>query len=330
MMKVGYQGIASSNTELATKKILSILQKDFELVPLVTPDRVMDALKKGEIDYGVLAAKNNTAGIVMETFEEVISKNVECIFAQVMPIHHCLFVKDVTVSKAHVKTIASHPQGIKQCLGNIQEHYPDALTKGMEDTALAAERLAKGEYPKSTAVLCTAEAGKRSGLYMLEENFEDANDNCTEFRMYRIQRPLVMKEKYQSITGYWKYVVTQFANEEIDIQEKYSRPRIVKITEEDGKLHMIGYAMTTTPPTKLYFNPLPKTSETKFEYEFKHQPHAPAAGKVTLNTKTQSINRGIMKIDGIYENFHNELFGVIRFIRITQSDFVLLKHSVFL
>ena len=80
MVKVGYQGIEGSNSEEAAKKLCEIKGiKEFELVPLVTSRGVVEKLNRNEIDYGVMAYKNNIGGKVQETIDALSMINYELV-----------------------------------------------------------------------------------------------------------------------------------------------------------------------------------------------------------------------------------------------------------
>ena len=58
-LKIGYQGAEGSNANIAAQKLIKEFpdtkQIEFELIPLITSEQVVKALKNHEIDYGVFA-----------------------------------------------------------------------------------------------------------------------------------------------------------------------------------------------------------------------------------------------------------------------------------
>lgn len=184
-VKIGFQGIEGSNSETASVNMSERLGwTEVELVPLVSSRAVVDALIKGEIDYGVMAVLNHVAGTVQETEAALKNLTYTTVAADCLPIHHCLFVKDSSVIK--LNTVASHIQALRQCRNNLQIEYPDAGLKEVEDTAIAARYLSEGVLSPDTGVLCRRDAGERYGLYLLRENMEDSSKNATEFIMIEI------------------------------------------------------------------------------------------------------------------------------------------------
>lgn len=179
-IRIGYQGIAGSNSEAASIGF-SVTQgmKNVEYIPLVNSTNVVDALMAGKIDYGVMASRNHIAGYVKETEDALTGISYHLAAALCLPIHHCLFVKDPTVTRPAV--IASHPQALAQCKETLLQEYPDANLKEIEDTAIGARYLSDGTLPDDTGVLCRNNAGEAFGLHLLRENLEDDPTNATDF-----------------------------------------------------------------------------------------------------------------------------------------------------
>ena len=184
--RVGYMGIPLSNSEhmamiFSEKHGL----KNIELVPLMSANNVVKALVSGDIVYGVLATLNRFAGTVVETRIALRDRyDIEKIDSDWTPIHHCVFTKDKDVK---VTRVVSHIQALLQSEKNLKELYPDAEWMECEDTAYAAEMLAKGELPEGSAAVCRKEAGEYYGLHLVAENVEDNEGNMTLFSFVRMR-----------------------------------------------------------------------------------------------------------------------------------------------
>lgn len=182
-IRLGYMGIPLSNSEAMAKEFIREMnwQNNVELVALMSSKNTIDALLKGEIDYGVVAVRNSSAGIVKET-EAALEGHLEIrkVLEGSERIHHCLFTLN---SDSKVSKICSHIQALGQCKSNLAEMYPEAVQEDCSDTAYAAEMLSKGELPEDCAVLCRKEAGEFYGLFLRNENIEDRGDNETFFHL---------------------------------------------------------------------------------------------------------------------------------------------------
>lgn len=182
MIRIGYMGIPGSNSEAAAMEFRERNGlADAELVPLMDSRGVVDAMEKGECEYGVVATRNIVAGPVEETERSLDGKDwMETIDEIWVPIHHCVFVKDPSLP---VNRISSHIQALLQCRNNLDSLYPGVERIESEDTALSAKQLAEGDLPGDSAVLCRSNAGEMFGLVMVHENIEDDPTNMTQFHL---------------------------------------------------------------------------------------------------------------------------------------------------
>ena len=141
-MKIAYQGIPGSNSEAVS--VIFAQNQGFiapEYVPAVHSRGVIEMLRSGQADYGVMATRNLMAGTVGESDNALSALSHRVIDAQWLSIHHCLFAKS---ADSRFDTIASHIQALGQCRNKLHNRYPECLLREMEDTALAARMLADG------------------------------------------------------------------------------------------------------------------------------------------------------------------------------------------
>ena len=187
-MKIGYQGIEGSNSEEAARKFVEQLKlKDVQYIPLIKAQNIVQALEKGEIEYGVFAIKNHYAGKVIETEQAMNNSKIKlkCIQKLQLHIHHCIFKKDKTIKNEDLKEIASHIQALMQTEKFRTENLPNLKPKELEDTAIAAKYLSENKLNTDVAVICSKRAGNKYGLELMYENIEDVKDNLTDFAIYR-------------------------------------------------------------------------------------------------------------------------------------------------
>ncbi|MCD8110651.1 MAG: hypothetical protein LUE14_11240 [Clostridiales bacterium] len=186
MEKVGYMGISGSFSEVAAEKLTEQVGiRDAELVPLVCSQNILDALRAGEISYGVLGIRNTTAGPVAEFDRAFHDVTYTVLGEYVLPIHHCLFKKQ-EVDLSELREVASHPQAFRQTDHNRAERWPQLKEHEIEDTAIGADWLANGKLPDTTAVICSIKAGTMWGLDLIAENIEDSAENRTTFWLLRL------------------------------------------------------------------------------------------------------------------------------------------------
>ncbi len=186
-MKIGYMGIPGSFSEIAAMELVKRNNmEDAELIPLVCAENILHAMQKGDVDYGVLGVKNSTVGMVDEFLLSFSPVDYEKIDEYVLHVHQCLFKKSPDISVEELNAVASHPQAIGQTIITRARRFPHLKYQYMDDTALAAEYLAKGQLPKTTAVICSIRAGELWGLDLIAENIEDSDNNETTFWLLKL------------------------------------------------------------------------------------------------------------------------------------------------
>jgi prephenate dehydratase len=94
-------------------------------------------------------------------------------------INHCVLVRP---GAKKVSRIISHEQALKQCKKTLNRVCPGAILEPFKDTALAAKKLAEGEFDDTTAVLAPETAAEYYGLEILHNGVQDlGKDNITDF-----------------------------------------------------------------------------------------------------------------------------------------------------
>jgi prephenate dehydratase len=179
-MKIGVMGARGSFSEQAGETYIKKENLSGEVLPLISAENVLTALNKGEIDRGIFPIENSNGGIVIEAVYAMAKHNFEIEQMFELDIHHMLLVKP-GVNASHINTISSHDQALKQCRMYIKRIWPGADITPYADTAKAAEDLASGMLPDTTAVIAPRRAAELYGLEVLEESIQDLKFNYTVF-----------------------------------------------------------------------------------------------------------------------------------------------------
>lgn len=175
-MKVGVMGAKGSFSEQAGEQYAP----DAEILPLISAENVLGELTAGTIDVGIFPIENSNGGIVIEAVH-AMAKYTFCIEKMFeIDVHHMLLVKP-GVTASHIKTICSHDQALKQCRMYVKRVWGEADITPYADTAKAAEDLASGTLPDTTAVIAPRRAAELYGLEILEESIQDLKFNYTVF-----------------------------------------------------------------------------------------------------------------------------------------------------
>ncbi len=180
-MKIGISGAKGSFSEEAARAYATKNHvRKFSLEYLISVENVLSELEKGDIELGIFPIENSNGGIVLEAVHAMAKHRfaVKKIFE--IDVHQNLLVKEgITADK--VKVITSHDQAIKQCRMYLKRMWPKVKLREYVDTAKAAEDLAKGKLPKTTAVIASRVAANVYKLDVLEESIQDLKFNYTSF-----------------------------------------------------------------------------------------------------------------------------------------------------
>lgn len=180
-MKIGVMGAKGSFSEEASRMYAHKAGiKKYTLDYLISAENVLAHLEDGSIDIGIFPIENSNGGIVLESVHAMARHRFKIKKIFEMDVHHNLLVKKgVTAEK--IKTITSHDQAIKQCRMYLKRVWPKVKIREYVDTAKAAEDLASGKLPSSTAVIAARTAAQVYKLDILEESIQDLKFNFTSF-----------------------------------------------------------------------------------------------------------------------------------------------------
>lgn len=169
--RVVYAGVPGSFTCMASEKFFG---RDIDHYGVAQFKEVALALNNGDADYGVLPIENSSAGDVAGVYNILLENDV-CVVGEVfVKVDHCLL--GCPGSKIEeIKTVYSHPQGLMQCAPYLEKL--GAEQKSVENTAIAAEMVAKRNNPQEAAI-ASRRAAELYGLDILAEsiNFDASNE----------------------------------------------------------------------------------------------------------------------------------------------------------
>jgi len=180
-VRIGIAGAKGSFSEKAAEEYAA-LEKivAFETVPLVSVENVLTSVNSGEVDKGIFPIENSNGGIVIEAVHAMAAHRfvIERLFE--IDVHHMLLVRP-GVTSAHIETVTSHDQAIKQCRMYLTRMWPHIHIAEYADTAKAAKDLGEGELSDTTAVIAPRRAAEIYNLDILEESIQDLKFNYTTF-----------------------------------------------------------------------------------------------------------------------------------------------------
>ncbi len=185
---IGVQGGEGSFSEEAGQTYIAGRSASFpksRIAYLFTTKNVLQALHRGEIDFGVFAIQNAAGGVVMESVLAMSETNCAIIEMFDLVINHSIMHHPETAFK-DVDTLISHPQALAQCKRTLRERHPHLKQVSGEgdliDQALCAKELSSGGLPKTTAVLAPRVCADKFGLTIHDDGLQDLGDkNLTTF-----------------------------------------------------------------------------------------------------------------------------------------------------
>ena len=137
---------------------------------------VVDAVRKGRAEYGVVPLENSTEGAVQGALGALLEGGVSIRRELRMPIEHCLMGRAEALTD--LRRVYSHPQALAQCRQWLHQNLPHAQLVHTPSTAAAVR---EAELDELGAAIGSPLAGQLSGLPVLRDRVQDRRENATRF-----------------------------------------------------------------------------------------------------------------------------------------------------
>lgn len=171
--KKGFYGDRGSNSEQAMIDFFG----DNNGESYATFEEVFAALKRGEIEYGVLPIENSSTGAITEVYDLLRKYDYYIVGEQWVSINHCLLgVKGAKLED--IQEVYSHHQAITQC-DNFLSQYKWKIVP-YKSTASSAKLVAQSNDKTKCAIASKINA-QLYGLDILKENIQSQSCNYTRF-----------------------------------------------------------------------------------------------------------------------------------------------------
>jgi chorismate mutase/prephenate dehydratase len=229
ILQIGYLGPQGTNTHQAA--LGSFPEAGSEFVPLKTITSIFEHIEREKIEFGVVPIENSLQGIVRETLDNLIEKNIFIYGELELKINQNLIcLKDANLDL--IKTIYSHPQAFAQTRNWIKTNLPNAELITTSSTSAAVQKI-RDLKDVSSAAIGTTTASKIYSLKELSSNIEDASDNFTRFLVISGKENDLKEEKLKTsivyvtkhVPGALYKVLKIFADADINLTKIESRPR---------------------------------------------------------------------------------------------------------
>ncbi len=223
--RVAFYGEVGSYTEQA---MIDYFKTEVNAAPMDTFGEVMQAVKEGRAEFGVLPIENSSTGTLADIFDLLSEYDNYIIGEQLVKIEHNLWALPGAVLD-QIQRVYSHKQGLMQCSGFLKNH---PLMKQIEggSTAGCARRVLE-EQDITQAAIASKRAGEVNGLMLLQESIHNEDHNTTRFIIISNQRLYDKNAKQTSIcfetphkSGSLYHMLSHFIYNNINMSKIESRP----------------------------------------------------------------------------------------------------------
>ena len=173
IMSFSFQGVKGAYSELAGKHLYPNAQS----IPCKTFEEMFQKVRDNQSQVALVPIENSSAGRVADTQRLIPESKLKIIGEYFLNVNHCLLVLPGTSIK-DIKRIHSHEQAIAQCRNNIIKCNKDMVVAA--DTAGAAKMISDSNN-KEDAAIASRLAAKTYNLSILDDNFQDSENNITRF-----------------------------------------------------------------------------------------------------------------------------------------------------
>ena len=172
--------IACQGTEGAYSQIAGTrMFKNPKIMYFKSFDSVFSAIESGFCQYGILPIENSSAGSVKKVYDLMLRHKFYVVRSCRLKIDHNLLAAP-GVKKEDIREIFSHQQALDQCAGYLEQFGPEVKITRCENTAMAAEAVAKSER-RDIAAIASYDCASLYGLKCLESDIQDRGNNYTRF-----------------------------------------------------------------------------------------------------------------------------------------------------
>lgn len=180
-LSIAHLGPPGTYAEQAALFLISLLEKTTkEQAILCSYPSIAQSLKavaQEQAQIAVVPAENSIEGSVTMTMDAMWQlDSLQIQLALVMPIVHTLI--SCAPSIEQIQTVYSHPQGLAQCQGWLENFLPNVQLIPTNSTTEALQRL---ETDLSAAAISSQRAAQLYNLPVLAAGINDNPENCTRF-----------------------------------------------------------------------------------------------------------------------------------------------------
>ena len=172
---IACQGTEGAYSQIACGRMF----KNPQILYFKSFESVFSAIESGFCQYGILPIENSSAGSVKKVYDLMLRHKFYVVRSCRLKIDHNLLAAP-GVKKEDIREIFSHQQALDQCAGYLEQFGPDVKITRCENTAMAAEAVAKSAR-RDIAAIASYDCASLYGLKCLESDIQDRGNNYTRF-----------------------------------------------------------------------------------------------------------------------------------------------------
>jgi len=158
---------------------------EVKAVPMSSFRQIFEAIKGGEVDFGVVPLENSLTGSIHENYDHLLEYDLRIIGEITIRIMHHLIAHPGAKIET-IKRVFSHPQVFQQCRQFLEQHQGWELVSA-KDTATAVKQIKEGAVTDSA--IASKGAAKIHEMAVIQEGIETNPRNYTRF-VVMATRPL--------------------------------------------------------------------------------------------------------------------------------------------
>jgi prephenate dehydratase len=229
-MQIAIQGIPGS---FHHQVALNVFGADAGILGFRIFEEVAKSVRKGEVDFGVLAIENSIAGAILPNYELIDRYNLRVKDEYYLPISHNLMALPGQEIDDLLE-VRSHPMALLQCKKFFENHPAIQLIDDV-DTASVAKRISE-EKLSGIGAIASKTAAKTYDLEILAEDIQTVKNNFTRFIILQkdtvdldfVPNKASIKVTVKNAKGVLAKLLTMMSDYGLDLSKIQSIPVIEK------------------------------------------------------------------------------------------------------
>ena len=223
--KIVFYGETGSYTEQA---MLEYFKKEVTGIPMGSFGEIMQAVKEGKADYGVLPIENSSTGTLSDIFDLLAEYDNIILGEHVVKIEHNLWGLP-GAKLSGIRKVYSHQQALMQCSDFLTKSPLMKQIKGGSTAGAARRILEEGDITQ--AAIASRRAGDKLGLVLLQASIQNDETNSTRFIIISNRKIYYRGAERTSLcfvlphkSGSLYYMLSHFIYNKVNMTRIESRP----------------------------------------------------------------------------------------------------------